>query len=199
MSFRPALIVVLSLLGASIGRADITIDFEGISESTSITNQFPGVQFTNAVVFGPSLNSAEFPPHSGINVVLDIGGPIRIDFLAPVSDFHAFLTYTVPVTATAFNASNVPVDSVTSQFAANFTSTGNPPNEEFSLSSAAGISSVVLAGDPNGASFAMDDVMYSPLGSVAAPEASSGALVAGLLTVLVFWKGRSLRSAERRG
>jgi hypothetical protein len=54
----------------------ISVDFEGLADSTSLTNQYAGLLFTNAsvVTAGLSLNEIEFPPRSGVNVAIDTGG-----------------------------------------------------------------------------------------------------------------------------
>lgn len=66
-----------------------TIDFEGLPDSTNVTNQYSGVIFSNAIILttGISLNEFEFPPHSGTNVASDNGGPLSITFASPVSNF----------------------------------------------------------------------------------------------------------------
>jgi hypothetical protein len=75
--------------------------------------------------------------------------------------FQAFFTYTEPLTITAFDAMNNPVDTATSLFSSNFVSSGNPPNELLSLSNAAGISDITLEADPAGSSFLMDDMTFT--------------------------------------
>src|SRR5439155_24858280 len=81
----------------------ITIDFEGVSNSTQLTTQFSGLAFTNATVItaGISLNESAFPPHSGTNVVFDAGGQLRIDFNTPQASVGGFFTYALPLTLTA--------------------------------------------------------------------------------------------------
>src|SRR5512139_3961412 len=78
----------------------ITINFDSLSDSESVTTQFPGVTFSNTAVLsaGISLNEFEFPPRSGSNVAFDNGGLMTIAFSTPMADFEAFFTYAVPLT-----------------------------------------------------------------------------------------------------
>src|ERR1019366_8377021 len=82
----------------------ITIDFEGLPDSTILTNQYPGVTFSNAVILtaGISLNEFEFPPFSGSNVASDNGGPLSIAFASPATAFGGYFTHTVPLMLRAF-------------------------------------------------------------------------------------------------
>src|ERR1700722_13497991 len=83
-----------AFLAASPAKATL-IDFEGLPDSTVVTNQYAGLLFSNAVILtaGFSLNEFEFPPHSGVNVLSDNGGPISITFDGPVLSFSGFFTY----------------------------------------------------------------------------------------------------------
>src|SRR5258707_545906 len=85
-------------------RADIVVNFDTLSDGDIVTNQFPGLTFTNAIVLsaGISLNEFEFPPRSGTNVVSDNGGPISILFSSPFVSFGGYFTYLEPVTLLAF-------------------------------------------------------------------------------------------------
>ncbi len=163
----PWIVALLFCVGA---HAD-TINFEGLTDGTSVGSYYAGLTFTNATVLsaGVSLNELEFPPHSGQNVVLDDGGPIRINFALPVSAFSAYFTYASPLLISAFDGSGTLLGAVTSSFLANYTSSGNPPNELLSLAFGQGIASVLLAGDPAGGSFVMDDISYSVGGAVPPP------------------------------
>src|ERR1017187_5126472 len=99
----------------------ITIDFEGLPDGTILTNQYPGVTFSNAVILtsGVSLNEFEFPPHSGTNVVSDNGGPISISFATPVQSFGGYFTYAEQLSVGVFDAQNVLLGSLTSAFSNN--------------------------------------------------------------------------------
>lgn len=154
-------------------RAD-TIDFEGLADSTILTNQYPGITFTNAIILtaGISLNEFEFPPHSGVNVASDNNGPITIVFSSPVLSFSGYFTYVEPLTLDAFDSLDNQVDSAVSAFSSNdalFGDVGSSPNEFLQVSSAGGVSSVMITGDPDGGSFAMDDISFTS----AIPEPNS--------------------------
>ena len=161
------LVLVLSLLPilAPFRAGATTIGFEGLSDGTSVDNFYAGsgVTFTNALVLtaGISLNEVEFPPHSGQNVVLDNGGPITLSFSSLINSFSAYFTYVASLQAVAYDDSSNQVDLVSSLFTDNSTSSGNPTNELLSLSFANGIRKIVLAGDPAGGSFVMDDVNFT--------------------------------------
>lgn len=143
--------------------AETVIDFESVADSDLITNQIAGLTFVNTVVLtaGISLNEFDFPPHSGVNVVSDNGGPISIEFGTPVLGFAAYFTYLQPLTLAAFNASNIQVATALSLFGNNTGTAGDPgssPNELLQVSSPGFIDSVSITGDPAGGSFVMDDV-----------------------------------------
>lgn len=172
-------VIICSLLWGSAPQALATVvGFEGLDDSTPVTNQFAGdgVSFLNATVLkaGVTLNETEFPPLSGENVVFDDGGAISVWFAQPASQVAAFLTYTVAVTLTAFDALDNPVGSVSSSFAENFVSTGNPPNEMLAVAFAPGIHHITIWGSDIGASFVLDDLTFD-LNSV--PEPGSTLLV----------------------
>jgi hypothetical protein len=147
-------------------RADI-IDFEAFSDSTALTDQIPGLRFSNATVItaGISLNEVEFPPHSGSNVVFDDGGIMSISFSAPVLSFGGYFTYLVPLTLTAFDASSNQVGRSLSLFNSNLAlsgDVGSSPNEFLSVNSPRGISMVTMTGDLGGGSFTLDDATFTP-------------------------------------
>lgn len=168
---RCALLVALLLLPSALLANPITIDFDGLSDLDSVTNQFPGFTFFNATVLsaGFSLNEFEFPPHSGSNLVFDDGGALVISFLTPFDSFSGYFTYSQSLTLEAFDASNNLLGTVNSAFFSNLALSGDPgssPNEFLSLSFA-GISSVRITGDPTGGSFVLDDL------TATVPEPSS--------------------------
>jgi len=184
------------------------VDFEGYFDQTSLTNQYPGLLFSNASIIlagipaGGTLNEAVAPPGGGVGVGEDCasfvgpdcgaGGPITIDFLTPVSDFSGFFTYFAPLTITGFDLLNHALTPVTSLFSANFVGSGNAPNELLSISHPAGLSRVVISGDPAGGSFVMDDLTITTASTTSAtPEPSvdiltgSGlSLILGVLTIV---------------
>jgi hypothetical protein len=175
MHRRGTLPFVVCLLGYAQTQAvadTVTVNFEGFPDSTILTNQYPGLTFSNAIVLtaGISLNEFEFPPHSGSNVGSYNNGPISIAFSAPILTFSGYFTYLEPLTLDAFNASNTEVDSAASAFSNNLACLAGPPcpgdpgsspNEFIELGFADGISSITIMGDPLGGSFTMDDVTYT--------------------------------------
>jgi hypothetical protein len=194
----------LILFAPHIAGADpITIDFEGYSDGDSVGSSIPGFVFFNATVLssGVSLNQFEFPPHSGINVVFDDGGPLTIDFGFLVSSFSAYFTYAEPLTLGAFDASSNLVASAFSSFGSNLALSGDPgssPNELLQLTDSTGFNSVAITGDPAGGSFVMDDVSVSAAAAATqVPEPSSLALLLlGIGFIAVFgpvWRRRSAR------
>lgn len=134
----------LLLFGQASAKASV-IDFEGLSDLESVTNQFSGLTFTNTTVVtaGISVNELELPPDSGIHEVFDDGGPISIAFSGPVLSFGAYFTYLEPLTLTAFDALSNPVSSAASAYSTNdalFGDSGSSPNEFLQVSFAGGIS-----------------------------------------------------------
>jgi hypothetical protein len=170
----------------------VTINFEGFADGTLIATQYAGLTFSNAVIARAevSLDEFEFPPHSGVNVVVDSGGPITIVFSSAVSSFDAFFTYSVPLTLDAFNSSNSLVASTNSLFSSNEGLSGVPgssPNELMQVSVSGGISSVEILGSPSGGSFTMDDVTYT----TSVPEPGSLFLVLAGSSMITAFRKRS--------
>jgi hypothetical protein len=165
------ILLSLAILVCSVTTATavpVTIDFEDLADGDSVTNQYPGLTFSNAVVLtaGISLNEFEFPARSGSNVISDDGGPILISFATPLRSFGGYFTYLTPLTLTAFDASVNPLGSISSSFLNNLALSGDPgssPNELLQFSSPLGISSVALTGDSLGGSFTLDDVTIDPV------------------------------------
>jgi hypothetical protein len=166
----------------------VTINFEGFADGTVITTQYTGLGFLNATIAtaGVSLDELDFPPHSGVNVVFDNGGPTTIDFSNPISQFSAYFTYSTALTVQGFNASNLLLQTANSLFSQNFVSSGNSPNELISLNTD-GISSVVITGNPAGNSFVMDDLTFGTSVMVSEPVASLYMFV-GLLFLLYVYR-----------
>ena len=181
MSRHWLLLAVVLLFPVFLAAGNITIDFESFADGDVLTNQISGLTFTNTVVMtaGISLNEIDFPPHSGVNVVSDNGGPLGIVFNTPVLDFSAYFTYVEPLTLTAFDAMHTPLGTALSLFSNNTATAGDPgssPNELLHVGSLSGISSVSIAGDPSGGSFVMDDVTLTTPGS-AVPEPGGGLMM----------------------
>ena len=178
-----ACVAIAVFLGASGARAT-TIGFEQFTDSEILTNQIPGLTFSNTIVLtaGISLNEFEFPPHSGGNVVSDDGAPIVISFASPVFSFSGFFTYTVPLALAGFDSGHHELASAHSLFSSNLAISGDPgssPNEFLQIGSIQGISEVDITGAVQGGSFAMDDISSS------VPEPRSAFfLLAGLAALL---------------
>ena len=162
------LIVVLAMAPRLAYSSPTVLNFESLSDSQFVTNQFPNLLFSNAIVLtaGISLNEFDFPPHSGQNVLSDFGGPISISFVSPVFTFSAFFTHAVSVTIAGFDSSNNLLASSTSLLSSNLGSFAF-----LQIASAAGISTVTITGDLGGFSYSMDDVTYNTQATV--PEPSS--------------------------
>ena len=152
--------LAMSLSAASL--ADQIITFEGYSDLTVFTSQYPGVNFNGATVLqlGGTLNP-QFPPHSGINVVYNPIGPMTIDFANPVAYFSGYFTYNQGLTIQAYDALSNLLGSYTSLCSANYVGAGQgcSPNE-LGIVTAAGISSVVITGG-GGNNFTLDDAQFT--------------------------------------
>jgi hypothetical protein len=171
------------------GAGALTIDFEGLADWLSLTDQYlgMGVVFSGAKVItaGISLNESEFPPHSGTNAAFDDGKPVTLTFSHPVASFGAYFTYLFPLTLSLYDSLGALGGRVDSAFACNLALSGDPgstPAEFLALSSAAGFSRVVIEGDPAGSSFIFDDVTVNAVCEPAGLLLLGGALcgLAGL-------------------
>jgi hypothetical protein len=165
-----------------------TINFEGLADLTSVTNQYSAqdVSFSNSTVLtaGISLNEFEFPPLSGQNVVFDDAGAMRIDFGLTTYDWAAYFTYTAPLTIRAWDASNNLLGIVNSAYSENFVTSANAPNEQLSFASLGGFRSITIEGSATGGSFVMDNMSYTTEDAPnAVPEPGTMLLLAsGLVT-----------------
>jgi hypothetical protein len=143
------------------------ITFDGLVDSELVTTQFSGgpeyVTFANAIVLtqGISLNDAEFPPVSLLNVVADNGGPMTITFGSAATHVEGYFTYAFPLALQFFGDGGTLLGTVSSTFSENFVSSGNPSNEFIQFSSPAGIRSVMITGSPTGNSFALDNLRFT--------------------------------------
>jgi hypothetical protein len=184
--FRTVLRTGALLLGIGQSSFATTLDFEGLSDGDTVTNQFvaQGVTVSNGTVLtaGVSLNEFEFPPMSGSNVVSDDGGPLSFVFIVTMFSFAGFFTYVVPITVSAFDAGSNLLGSVTSVFLSNQAlsgDTGSGPNELLQLTGLGNIAKVTVSGDPAGSSFVVDDVRFS-----AVPEPGTLMLTGSVLAFL---------------
>jgi len=192
MSGRRVAVVLATLAAAAatFPAQAAVIDFESLVDGDLVTTQFAGITFSGATVLtaGTTLNEFEFPPFSGVNVVVDDGGPISISFDSPMGSVGGYFTYLEPVTLEAFDAANNLVASITSAFGTNMALSGEPgslPNEWLETVFPAGIASVVITGNAGGFSFVLDDFTYEPLGTAVVPEPGSAPiLLLGLASIL---------------
>ncbi|MCC7007894.1 MAG: PEP-CTERM sorting domain-containing protein [Acidobacteria bacterium] len=197
-----AVLVIALTLPSPVQATPLVLDFEGLGEFDAVTTQFPGLTFSNATVLtaGSSLNEQDFPPKSGVNAVLDDGGPLTIAFNTPIAAFGGYFNYIAQLTLVAFDSANNPLGSVTSAFSANGLESGEPgsaPNELLQLSSLLGIASVVITGDPAGGSFFIDDATITPFDAptpTPVPEPSSLLLVLGGASALLARRRRGAAS-----
>jgi hypothetical protein len=164
-----AILAVMCLLCSTISAqgGSTVLNFDSLTDSTSVSNQYTGVVFANTMVLtaGISLNEFEFPPYSGTNVVADSGGPMTIAFATPATTVGGYFTYTVPLTIVAFDVLHQAVASSISRFSSNTAISGDPgssPNEWIQVSSPLGISSITITGAASGSSFALDNLTISP-------------------------------------
>ena len=166
------------------------VSFEGLTDGDIVGSYYSGLVFTNATVIQAenSLNEFEFPPNSGVSVVVDDAGAVTIDFADPLSSFSAYFTHTTTLTLSAFSDGGNLVGSLNSVFDNNLALSGDlgsAPNELITFSSSTAFSSVVIGGDINGFSFVMDDVSYTHFANVhPIPEPSSVFLVMPALVAL---------------
>jgi hypothetical protein len=161
--FRACLTILVFLTAPLLAAQTATIDFEALPDGA--VTQVSGLQFTHAAIAtaGISLDELEFPPHSGVKAAYDSGGPLTIAFSSPVTAFSAFFNYRTSLTVQAYDASGKLLATATSRYSSNLKTSGasgSAVNELLQVT-AAGISTVVITGDPNGTSFTMDDVASS--------------------------------------
>ena len=189
------------LVPLAVHAAPTVIDFESLTDSASVTNQFSGLTFSqaSALTAGVSLNEFEFPPRSGANVILDDGGAITINFAIAVTSVGAYFTYLNPLQFNAFDASANLVASSTSAFSSNLAlsgDTGSVTNELLSVAFVGGISRIVVTGDTAGSSFVLDDLTYER-GNIIVDVPEPGTMWLALFAMLLLTANIS-REAKRQ-
>ena len=191
----PVFLLAATLVLAPRVSLGLLIDFESFSSGDNPSGG--GVTFTNATVItaGLTLNEIELPPHSGVNVAFDDGGPMIITFSTPFDKVSGFFTYTTQLTLMAFDGMDATGSqvgsSVMSAFAENFTSSGNSPNEMLMVAGS-GIRSLEILGDPGGTSFVLDDL--TAINQAAVPEPATVVLLGSGLAGLF---GNRLRKSRK--
>lgn len=196
---RLAAVALLCLAAAAPAHAGlITYNFDGIDDGTSLTNQYAGLQFTNATVLraGIGLNEFAFPPFSGDGVVFDDGGAIGITFDAPVQAVTGRFTYGGTLTILAYDSADQLIAAATSQWNSNVADgtgdIGSMTNELLGLTSAGGLISRIVIGTTLGSgSLVLDDLAVTTA-AVDVPEPGTLLLVALGLPALL-WSGRPRR------
>jgi hypothetical protein len=183
--FLAGLLLVVTPMLSSAG----VITFEGFPDGTSFTTQNfgAGVTFAGATVLtlGGSLNSS-FPPHSGVNVVYNISGPMTLSFSSPVDYFSGYFTYNAQVVISAYDATSGLLTSATSACNANYVGSGSgcAANEFMIVNAVGAISSVVIAGG-GGNNFTLDDAGFpGAIDAGAVPEPGTMSMLAGGLVGL---------------
>jgi len=187
------LFIVWSLIFVTMGVLNANasvIDFDALSDSDVVTNQFSGLTFSNAIVLtsGISLNEYEFPPYSGSNVISDDGGPITITFTNLMADVGAYFTYLTALDLSFYDNLDAVVGTASSVYSANMAlsgDTGSLPNEYLHLNWNAGISKLVITGDLAGYSFTMDDLTMTPVTNSAPEPATIILLLCGLMGIAI--------------
>ncbi|HLG56871.1 MAG TPA: PEP-CTERM sorting domain-containing protein [Vicinamibacterales bacterium] len=175
------LIAALALVPSTLRAAPIVIDFEAFADGDDLTTQLSGLTFSNTMILtaGISLNELEFPQVSGLNAVFDNGGPMRIDFAAPMFSIGGYFNYLTPLVMRAFGASDNLLDATSSAFSSNLALSGDPgsASNEFLSLAFSGISYVTISGDAFGGSFTLDDLTYDTGRPTSVPEPATLSLV----------------------
>lgn len=170
-----------ALLGLPLAQATV-IDFDSLLDGDTVTTQFAGLTFQNTLVLtaGVSLNEFDFPPKSGLNVVFDGGGPIIISFISPMASVSGYFTYMSALSFLAFDSIGTQIAAVNSAFSSNLALSGDfgsTANEFLQVTSATGIASVSISGDPAGGSFTLDNLTFTQASSNPVSEPATLALL----------------------
>lgn len=196
------LVLALAALPRVVHAIPVVVDFEAAAEGF-LTDQIPGLSFTNAFVLtsgavGGLLNEFEFPPQSGVNVVSDDLGPLEISFTSLVYNLSGYFWYNTALTLTAFDAAGEIIGSVSSALTSHFGSDDPLALAELlGFSSAVGISSIIIAGDPGGFSFTLDDFTYDTDPASGGPPPSHSVPEPATLTMFLLG-GAGLFASRRR-
>jgi hypothetical protein len=201
MRLRLSVIALASVLlvPISAAAAPMVIDFDSLTDSEVVTNQFAGLTFSSAVALtaGISLNEFEFPPRSGSNVVFDDSGPLSIVFATPALRVGGYFTYASALTLEAFDAGHASLGLVSAAFDSNLGlsgDAGSSTNEFLELSSILGIASITISGSPLGSSFVLDDLTIEPVRTAVPEPGSLGLLLSAGVTAIA--RARAARLAK---
>ena len=174
----------------------VFLDFESLSDGDAVAGLLgPDVTFSNATIAaaGISLNELDFPPSSGSNVVVDVGGPMRLDFTGPVSSFSGFFTYVSPLTIQFFDSSANLLGEVVSLFTSNTASGGGGLPNELLSGAFAGTAFLTITGAELGGSFTLDDVLFETTDINPVPEPSTLVLLGSGVVALMRYHQRAGR------
>lgn len=178
----------VAVTAAPASAASVVYDFDTLGDLELLDQQYVGLSFTNSRVYrsgavGGSLNELEFPPKSGDGVAVDDRGAIGISFSQPVFSVGGYFTYFTRLSFSVFDSADVLLYSVNSKFDANSLSSGDPgssPNEFLYYDSSSGaIARIMIAGNPAGESFSLDNLTVDNGNTV--PEPQTLWLALGLL------------------
>lgn len=175
-----ALLVALAL-PVPAAAAPVTLDFDGLTDSDLVTDQFAalGVTFENAIVstFGVSLDPfLHDAPVSGDNVLSDFGGSMRLIFgTTPAFSFSGFFNYAEPLTINAYFGGAL-VATAASAFDRNLLDTTNPSNELLILSGV--FDEIVISGVEFGG-FTVDNLTFDNEPSAVAEPGTLALMVLG--------------------
>lgn len=159
-----SVVALLAILALPIPAAavPVTLDFEALSDSDVVEDQFAalGVTFANSVVSTLGISLDPFLhdlPVSGDNVLSDFGGPMRLTFsAAPIFSFSGFFNYAERLTISGYLGGAL-VTTVTSAFDANLLDTLNPSNELLALS---GLFDEIQISGVEFGGFTLDDLTF---------------------------------------
>ena len=170
--FRSVLLTsfLFIFLSISLPAQATLVDFEGLSDNLSLSNEIPGLTFNGATVLtaGLSLNEFDFPPTSGENVAAALTSLLEVTFTDLMDTVSGYFTYAEPLTFSIYDTNGGLLASIQSAVASNLGS-----NELITLSGQ-GIALLRINSNSN---FTLDDLSYSKA-SVPAPEPATILLLA---------------------
>ncbi|HEY6802080.1 MAG TPA: hypothetical protein VI306_00750 [Pyrinomonadaceae bacterium] len=138
------------------------MSFDEFSDSTRVTDQYPGIVFEHATTLssGVSLNEYDAHPRSGSNVIFDDGGPITITFRSMTKSCSAYLTYSHQITVMSYDEKGNVTGTVKSKFGNNLAvaTSENYAAELLSIKYEQGIKQIRIIGADLGSSFTLDDL-----------------------------------------
>lgn len=208
MLCRSALAIATLFVCPLVGLgAVVTIDFEGVADSTAADLLYTaqGVTFSSGVVvvaggFGGSLNEIDYPPRApGQAVFLNDSNTTTLQFSQAILSFSGFFTYGGPLTLNFYDGTNSLLTTLTSGFSTNVATAGDPgsaPNEELAVAALSNAIRVeILAPSVD---FTLDDLTFETVGTGVVPEPGSVVLVLTGTGALAALARRRVRGKEGR-